>query len=155
MPGVRLNVKKTSVSTNDRMPGLHTTVSSRRVTNTVDLPCSGLSYSTLSAARPAPSALARKSRGLVACLGLVLLASSAMLYLTRPRSPASCFSSSAGSLALPAPRADRDVATLERGIAIAAAAHAGQVDNAGAPYIFHPLREQRIVSVPRRVVGGE
>ena len=32
------------------------------------------------------------------------------------------------------------MSTLERAIAIAAAAHAGQVDKAGAPYILHPLR---------------
>ncbi|QJD89172.1 HD domain-containing protein [Duganella dendranthematis] len=32
------------------------------------------------------------------------------------------------------------MATLERAIAIAAAAHAGQVDKAGQPYILHPLR---------------
>ena len=32
------------------------------------------------------------------------------------------------------------MATLERAIAIAAAAHAGQVDKAQAPYILHPLR---------------
>ena len=30
--------------------------------------------------------------------------------------------------------------TLERAIAIAASAHAGQVDKAGQPYILHPLR---------------
>ncbi len=29
--------------------------------------------------------------------------------------------------------------TLERAIAIAAAAHEGQVDKGGAPYILHPL----------------
>jgi len=32
------------------------------------------------------------------------------------------------------------MSTLERAIAIAAEAHAGQVDKAGAPYVFHPLR---------------
>jgi GTP diphosphokinase / guanosine-3',5'-bis(diphosphate) 3'-diphosphatase len=32
------------------------------------------------------------------------------------------------------------MATLERAIALAAHAHAGQVDKAGQPYILHPLR---------------
>jgi (p)ppGpp synthase/HD superfamily hydrolase len=32
------------------------------------------------------------------------------------------------------------MATLERAIAIAASAHEGEVDKAGAPYILHPLR---------------
>lgn len=32
------------------------------------------------------------------------------------------------------------MSTLERAIAIAAQAHAGQTDKAGAPYILHPLR---------------
>ena len=52
------------------------------------------------------------------------------------------------------------MATLERAIAIAAAAHAGQVDKAGAPYILHPLRvmmavttiEERIAAVLHDVV---
>lgn len=50
--------------------------------------------------------------------------------------------------------------TLERAIAIAAKAHAGQVDKGGAPYILHPLKvmlrmstlEQRIVAVLHDVV---
>lgn len=50
--------------------------------------------------------------------------------------------------------------TLERAIAIAATAHAGQVDKGGAPYIFHPLKvmlrmsslEERIVAVLHDVV---
>jgi (p)ppGpp synthase/HD superfamily hydrolase len=36
--------------------------------------------------------------------------------------------------------------TLERAIEIAAAAHAGQVDKAGQPYILHPLRVMLRVS---------
>ena len=47
------------------------------------------------------------------------------------------------------------MSTLERAIAIAAEAHAGMTDKAGAPYILHPLRmmmdltsaEERIVAV--------
>ena len=47
------------------------------------------------------------------------------------------------------------MSTLERAIAIAATAHAGQVDKAGAAYILHPLRmmmalnseDERIVAV--------
>lgn len=50
--------------------------------------------------------------------------------------------------------------TLERAITIAAAAHEGQVDKGGAPYILHPLRvmlrvntqEERIVAVLHDVV---
>lgn len=52
------------------------------------------------------------------------------------------------------------MATLERAISIAAAAHAGQVDKAGQPYILHPLRvmlrmnteEKRIAAVLHDVV---
>ena len=41
----------------------------------------------------------------------------------------------------------RDYASrLERVIAIAAEAHAGQVDKAGAPYVLHPLRMMLSVS---------
>ena len=46
------------------------------------------------------------------------------------------------------------MATLERAIAIAAAAHAGQVDKAGAPYILHPLRVMlQMDSEAGRIVG--
>src|SRR5262245_38340414 len=38
--------------------------------------------------------------------------------------------------------------TLERAIEIAAAAHAGQVDKAGQPYILHPLRVMLRVQLP-------
>lgn len=52
------------------------------------------------------------------------------------------------------------MSTLERAIAIAAEAHAGKVDKAGAPYILHPLRvmlrvqgpDERIVAVLHDVV---
>ena len=52
------------------------------------------------------------------------------------------------------------MSTLERAIAIAAKAHAGQVDKSGAPYILHPLRvmlrlkgtEERIAAVLHDVV---
>ncbi len=81
IPGVRLNVTKSGVSTTIGPRGARTTISSRRVTNTVDIPGSGLSYSTSSSVRPATAVPARRSRGLMVCLGLVLLTSSAMLYL--------------------------------------------------------------------------
>lgn len=38
------------------------------------------------------------------------------------------------------------MSTLERAIEIAAAAHAGQVDKAGQPYILHPIRVMLRVS---------
>src|SRR5687767_2629355 len=47
-----------------------------------------------------------------------------------------------------------DVSTLERAIAIAAQAHAGQVDKAGQPYILHPLRVMlRLATEEERIVG--
>jgi (p)ppGpp synthase/HD superfamily hydrolase len=46
------------------------------------------------------------------------------------------------------------VSTLERAIAIAAGAHAGQVDKAGAPYVLHPLRMMlRVSSTDERIVA--
>ena len=52
------------------------------------------------------------------------------------------------------------MSTLERAIAIAAEAHAGAVDKAGAPYILHPIRvmlgvstaAERIVAILHDVV---
>jgi hypothetical protein len=52
------------------------------------------------------------------------------------------------------------MSTLEQAIAIAAKAHEGQVDKAGAPYILHPLRmmlcvsttEERITAILHDVV---
>jgi hypothetical protein len=44
--------------------------------------------------------------------------------------------------------------TLERAIAIAAEAHAGQLDKAGAPYITHPLRIMLAMTTPaERIVA--
>ncbi len=43
------------------------------------------------------------------------------------------------------------MSTLERAIAIAAKAHEGQVDKAGAPYILHPLRVMLRVSTPEQM----
>jgi (p)ppGpp synthase/HD superfamily hydrolase len=43
---------------------------------------------------------------------------------------------------------------LERAISIAAEAHAGQVDKAGAPYVPHPLRMMlRMSSTDARIVA--
>ena len=46
------------------------------------------------------------------------------------------------------------MSTLERAITIAAEAHAGQVDKAGAPYVLHPLRMMlRMSSIDERIVA--
>ena len=46
------------------------------------------------------------------------------------------------------------MSTLERAIAIAAEAHAGQIDKAGAPYVLHPLRMMLSVSsIDERIVA--
>ena len=46
------------------------------------------------------------------------------------------------------------LSTLERAIAIAAEAHAGQFDKAGAPYVLHPLRMMlRLLSNDQRIVA--
>ena len=44
------------------------------------------------------------------------------------------------------------MSTLERAIEIAAKAHAGQKDKAGAPYIFHPLRVMLSLSSPEEQI---
>lgn len=38
------------------------------------------------------------------------------------------------------PQENTPMSTIEKAIEIAARAHAGQIDKAGAPYVFHPLR---------------
>jgi (p)ppGpp synthase/HD superfamily hydrolase len=40
------------------------------------------------------------------------------------------------------------MSTVEKAIEIAARAHTGQVDKAGAPYVFHPLRLMLAVRTP-------
>lgn len=46
------------------------------------------------------------------------------------------------------------MSTIERAIEIASRAHAGQVDKAGEPYIFHPLRLMQAVQTPEeRIVA--
>ncbi len=46
------------------------------------------------------------------------------------------------------------MSTLERAIEIAARAHAGQVDKAGAPYILHPLRVMMSVRAPHEQMAA-
>jgi (p)ppGpp synthase/HD superfamily hydrolase len=46
------------------------------------------------------------------------------------------------------------MATLERAIAIAALAHKGQVDKAGAPYVLHPLRMMLAVKTPEARIAA-
>lgn len=46
------------------------------------------------------------------------------------------------------------MSTLERAIAIAAQAHAGQTDKAGAPYILHPLRVMLMLDTTEAQIVG-
>jgi (p)ppGpp synthase/HD superfamily hydrolase len=46
------------------------------------------------------------------------------------------------------------MSTLERAIALAAKAHEGQVDKAGAPYVLHPLRMMmRLTTADERIAA--
>ena len=40
------------------------------------------------------------------------------------------------------------MSTIEKAIEIAAIAHAGDIDKAGVPYIFHPIRLMLAVTTP-------
>ena len=46
------------------------------------------------------------------------------------------------------------MSTIERAIEIAARAHAGQLDKAGAPYILHPLRLMLSLHTPEQRMAG-
>ena len=46
------------------------------------------------------------------------------------------------------------MSTLERAVAIAAAAHAGQTEKNGAPYLLHPLRVMLAVSTPAERIAA-
>lgn len=46
------------------------------------------------------------------------------------------------------------MSTIEHAIAIAAVAHAGQVDKAGQPYILHPLRVMFAVAGPEERIAA-
>jgi guanosine-3',5'-bis(diphosphate) 3'-pyrophosphohydrolase len=49
---------------------------------------------------------------------------------------------------------DPPMSTIERAIEIAARAHAGQVDKAGAPYVFHPLRLMLSLDTPEQQMAA-
>ena len=46
------------------------------------------------------------------------------------------------------------MSTIERAIEIAAKAHAGQTDKAGAPYVFHPLRVMFSLRAPNEQMAA-
>ena len=46
------------------------------------------------------------------------------------------------------------MSTVERAIALAAVAHEGQIDKAGAPYIFHVLRVMLRLQTPEERMAG-
>ena len=74
LPGVRLNIGKTGVSTSVGVRGAHVTIGHGKVRKTVGIPGTGLSYTDVSDARNKESEPGRTGGSVwIACLLLVLV----------------------------------------------------------------------------------
>ena len=74
LPGVRLNIGKTGVSTSVGVRGAHVTIGHGKVRKTVGIPGTGLSYTDVSDARNQESEPGRTGGSVwIACLLLVLV----------------------------------------------------------------------------------